>query len=258
MAQTRVLQSFKRGLQVMILLVTSGEPLGISEIARTLAMDKAVVHRLVSTLCEVGFAEQDPQTRRYTVGPGLLALSGAVLQSNTLHMQAQPVMQELRRQSGETVHLAVLMDGQAVYVAQEESPAFVNVSARVGQREPLHCTAAGKALLAFLPDDELGDVLDNLDLTSHTSRTITSLDLLRFHLLQTKARGYALDDEESHEGVRCLAAPVFNYQEFVVASIGVSGPSTRVTIQRLPELAGMVKKSAQGLSCRLGYVAAED
>ncbi|MCX7854911.1 MAG: IclR family transcriptional regulator, partial [Anaerolineae bacterium] len=134
------------------------------------------------------------------------------------------------------------------------SPEVVSVNTEIGQREPLHCTAVGKALVAFLPDAEREAVLRRLDFRRYTSQTITDLDLFRAHCQQIRAQGYAVDDEELYPGVRCIAAPIRGYDGSVLASLGISGPATRLQSETIPRLGRVVMKYAQEVSRRLGYL----
>jgi DNA-binding IclR family transcriptional regulator len=141
----------------------------------------------------------------------------------------------------------VSAQGKALYIDQVESPATLRVNAQVGTMNPMHCTALGKALLAF------GDVESPARLEAFTARTITEPERLRGHLDEIRRQGYAVDDEEFDLGVRCIAVPVFDYRGKVTGSIGISGPSTRITRARLPELAAIVVEIGKALSARLTF-----
>jgi DNA-binding IclR family transcriptional regulator len=237
-------------------LVEHRQPVGVSELARALNLDKSRAYRLLLTLKANGYLEQDPETRKYMVGPKLVILSSRILGNNDLYVQARPVMKEVRKGTGETVHLAVRMEDQAVYIAQEISPEVIGVNTEVGQREPLYCTAVGKALVAFLPEAELEALVQQLEFRPHTPRTITSPAQFKAHCWEIRARGYAVDDEELHPGVRCIGAPIRGHDGSVVASLGISGPASRLRLEVIPRLARLVVAGANKISYRLGYLEA--
>ncbi len=246
--------SLAKGMRLLEALADAGRAMGVSELSRALGLDKGTVHRLLATLRSRGYVEQDPETRRYTIGPRMIAVSSRILGNNDVYLQARPVMKKLLKETRETVHLAMLMENQVVYIAQEISPEVVSVNTEIGQREPIHCTAVGKALVAFLPEEELDAVIRHLDFRQFTPRTITDPDQFRAHCQQIRSVGYAVDDEELYPGVRCIAAPVRGYDGSVSASLGISGPATRLQSDVIPRLGRVVLKYAGEISSRLGYL----
>lgn len=243
------IQSLARGLKILGLLNQAPDGLSITEIAETLGVDKGSASRLVATLRSYGYAEKDEISRRFYLGPQVVSLSRSVLQRLPLREAAKPFLRQLMERTGECAHLAVLAQGQALYIDQVESPATLRVNAQVGELKPLHCTALGKVLLAF----SAGDILEALPqpLEAFTERTITDPRQLRQHLEQISQMGYAVDDEEFDLGVRCLAAPVFDFRGKLAGSLGISGPTTRMTSTRLLELAAAVVETGKALSERM-------
>lgn len=246
--------SLERGMKILEILAKRNETTSITELAKILNLDKSMVYRLLATLKARGYIEQDPETKKYMVGSKMVALSSRILGNNDIYFQGKPIMKKLLRETGETVHLAMLMDNQAVYIAQEVSTEVVNIYTEIGQREPLYCTAVGKALVAFLPEEELDAIIQELDFAPCTAKTITSPQTFKVHCHEIRARGYTVDDEELHEGVRCIGAPVRGYDGIVLASLGISVPSTRLQMDRIHSLAKIVVRYAQEASARLGYV----
>lgn len=242
------IKSLARGLKLMELLALAENGAGITELARELDIDKSSASRLVQTLANYGFAEQDPDTRRYRLGPRVVTLSRYMLTRMPLRDEAKPYLRRLMERTGEGAHLAILSQGGVLYVDQVESPATLRATTGVGTVAPLHCTALGKALLAFDPNARLSEELE-----SFTPRTITSQETLRAHLDQTRRQGYAVDDEEYEYGVRCVAVPVFDFRGKTVGAIGVSGPAGRISLERLPELALVIKQIGQELTDRLSF-----
>jgi IclR family KDG regulon transcriptional repressor len=241
------IQSLARGLKILDILSRRHEGVSITELAKELGVDKGSASRLVATLATHGYAEKDQQTRRYHLGPRVVTLSRSVLTRMPLRETAKPFLIQLMERTGECAHLAVPAQGQVLYIDQVESPATLRVNAQVGTLNPLHCTALGKALLAFA-DLELPPRLE-----SFTPHTITDHGQLRAALEQVRAQGYAVDDEEFDIGVRCIAVPVFDFRRKAVGSIGISGPASRVTPERLTELARHVLEIGLALSERMSF-----
>ena len=241
------IQSLARGLKILDILGQSSGGVSITELAEHLQVDKASASRLAATLARYGYVEKDEVTRRYQLGPQVVSLSRSVLTRLPLREAAKPFLRQLMEATGECAHLAVPAQGKALYIDQVESPATLRVNAQVGTMNPLHCTALGKALLAFgqLPLPE--------SLEAHTPKTITSKKLLRRHLDEVRQAGYAVDDEEFDPGVRCIAVPVFDFRGKVVGSIGISGPASRITPERLSALADQVVEAGQALSERMNF-----
>ncbi len=244
----------EKGIKLLETLADTGHAMGVTELSKALGLDKSTVYRLLSTLRARGYVEQDSETRKYAIGPKMLAVSSRILGNNDIYLQARPIMKKLLQETRETVHLAMLMENQVVYIAQEISPEIISVNTEIGQREPVHCTAVGKALVAFLPDEELEAIIRRLDFRRYTPRTIIDPDQFREHCQQIRAQGYAVDDEELYPGVRCIAAPILRYDGVVVASLGISGPTTRLQSKIIPRLGRIVMKYAQEISTRLGYL----
>ncbi|MBN2148746.1 MAG: IclR family transcriptional regulator [Anaerolineales bacterium] len=241
------IQSLARGLKILDLLGQAQGGASITELAETLGVDKGSASRLVATLTRYGYAEKDQVTRRFHLGPQVVSLSRSVLARLPLREAAKPYLRQLMEVTGECAHLAVPAQDKVLYIDQVESPATLRVNAAVGTMNPLHCTALGKALLAFggldLPDR----------LESFTPRTITDPEALHRHLDEVRRQGYAVDDEEFDPGVRCVAVAVFDYRGKVVGSIGISGPATRLTPERLPALAATVVEIGKALSERMTF-----
>lgn len=241
------IRSLARGLQILQFLADSPADVSVTELAALLRVDKASASRLVATLAFYGYVEKDRSTRRCRLGPRLIMLGRRHLNQLPLHEIAAPYLQTLMERTGECAHLGVPAQGRVLYIGQAESPATLRANVPIGQTAPLHCTALGKALLAF-------GLLDMpADLERFTPRTITEPERLARHLARVHRQGYAVDDEEFDPGVRCLAAPIFDYRSQVAGAIGISGPTTRMTDRLLPRLARIVMEVASQLSERMGY-----
>jgi len=241
------IQSLARGLKILDLLGRSREGVSNTELAAALGVDKGSASRLASTLARYGYAEKDTATRRYRLGPQVVSLGRSLLLGMPLREAARPFLRQLTERTGECSHLAVLMQGKALYIDQVESPATLRVNVQVGQTAPLHCTALGKILLAY------SDLEPPAPLEAFTPRTLTDPDRLAKHLAQVRQQGYAVDDEEYDPGVRCVAVPVHDLRGVVVGAIGISGPASRMSRERTAELAAAVVEIGRALSERLQF-----
>jgi DNA-binding IclR family transcriptional regulator len=242
------MQSLARGLKILDLIASADHALGITEIATILEVDKSSVSRLVKTLVKYEYVQPDTGSRGYVLGKRIRQISWHLLNRMPIREKARPYLYRLVQQTGECAHTAVYSEGKALMIDDVQAEASLRVVGGIGRMIPLHCTAVGKALLAFsdLPIPE--------HLVIETARTITDHEALTCHLDQIRALGYALDDEEHQEGVRCMAAPVYDTMGILIATIGISGPTVRMTDRRLPELAEMVMAAARELSDDLRYV----
>ncbi len=241
------IQSLARGLKILELLAQAQDGISITELSERLDIDKGSASRLVSTLADYGFAEKDKQTRRYHLGVQVVTLSRSLLTRLPLREVAKPFLRQLMEHTGECAHLAIPGQGKVLYIDQVESPATLRVNAQVGTLNPLHCTALGKILLAF------GGVEPPAELEPFTPNTITDIDRLAKNLEQIRLQGYAVDDEEFDPGVRCIAVPVRDFRGKVIASMGISGPASRMTPESLPALAAIVVEVGTALSERMSF-----
>jgi IclR family transcriptional regulator, KDG regulon repressor len=247
-----VISSLSRGLLALTIMAQADRPLGVSELAERLEIDPSSSYRILATLEKHGFAVQQARGRKYALGFASLMLADSVLRQLDVAAQAGPHLRALVEQTGESAHLAVLNGAFAVFVCRETAAAFLRVETAIGTSEPAHCTAAGKALLFDHGERDLRALYPDGTLDRYTEQTIGSVDELIDELARTRARGYAYDDEELHSGVRCLAAAVRGHHGKIVASIGVSGPTARLTRERLSGLASTVREAAAALSAEMG------
>jgi DNA-binding IclR family transcriptional regulator len=166
---------------------------------------------------------------------------------------AHPLLRELNQKTQETVHLAILQGDQAISIEKFGSPQPVGLDARLGGQMPLHCTGVGKVLLAYQSEEMLTKLAKSPGLQRLTPRTVTTLTQLKKELERIRERGYAVDNEEAVDGLRCVAAPVFDHTGRAVAAFSVAGPATRLTQERILEIAPLVRETSHEISCRLGF-----
>lgn len=248
------INSLDRALRILTILGERGVPMRVSDISRKLGIDKSTAYRIISTLRARDFVEQEADTRKYTLGLKVLEVAALKLRSIKLVPVAKPFLEELMLRTKEAVHMAVLAEGEIMYVDSEQCSGPFNVNTQVGGRAPLHSSAVGKALLAFRAVEDVNRIVAIKGLIRFTDRTIIGTEELHEHLAGVRKRGWAMDDEETHMGVRCLASPVFDHRGVVTASVGISGPVQHMTTERISFLGQLVKDAAAKISRRLGYV----
>jgi len=233
-------------------LVSTTAEVGIGDLSRRTGLSKATVHRLLVALEQNRFVEQNPETRQYRLGLRLFELGSHAVSQVDLVAIAEPFMEELAEATGETTHLGVIRDGMVLYIAKVEGWHALRMPTQVGTRMPLHSTALGKVLLAHLGDAEREAFIQDLNMTSTTTHTVTKPELLEAALTSVRSNGFAVDNEELEVGLRCIAAPIRNYTGQVIGAISVSGPTTRMTVTKTSEIAVQIVKAATSASERLG------
>ena len=237
-------RAVERALQLIEVFARSRGPLAITDLARTLDLAPSTVHRLVQTLTALGYVAQYPQSKRYGPGRGIAEITRAMLLKHEYTQYARPYLDDLVAATGETASLAALYGTCVLHLAEAESPNMVRVTSGVGTLQPLHCTAFGKIFLADLETDTRAGALDHTGLPALTPRTLTTRDALERELQRVRLDGYAVDDEECAAGARSVAVGLRGSSGAVVAAIGVSGPSSRVTRERIPELVRILEDAA--------------
>lgn len=245
-------KSLGRAVRILQCFSIREPRLSLSEIARRVGLPASTTHRILATLRGAGFVQQDGERDHYRLGLKLLELGSVVLATMELHREAAPFVEALARESGETVHLGVFDGSQVVSIEKMDSAHGLAMNVTIGKGAPAYCTGVGKALLAFQPDTVV-DRVCRLGLRRHTAQTITEPGRLARELARVRRLGYAVDNGEHEEGVRCVAAPVRSYTGTVIASLSVSGPAMRITPEAIPRLAERVKEVAAKLSAQLGY-----
>lgn len=252
----RSVQSVDRALDLLEALATADGEVAITALAARTSLHVSTVHRLLSTLLKRGYVRQNPDTSRYYAGAKLATLTEGRSRFGELRLRARPLLRALTDATRETANLVVLDDIQAVYIETIPSPQVVRLFTAVGNRTPLHATGAGKALLAALPSPRRDAMLERIDLRSYTARTITDRAALRRALEEIRERGYAIDDEEYDEGVRCVAVAVVASRAGTAATttgapvgaLSISAPANRLSRQRCAELAPLLRRTAADLA----------
>ena len=235
-------------LQVM---VDRGGGLPLAELSRLGDIPKPTARRLLSNLAGLGMVRED-ERGTYSLGPQCLVLGSAFLDGLDLRREARGVLGELMEKTGETCHLGVKDVDRIVYIEKVESPQAVQLRSGVGFTAPLYSTALGKVMLAYGDEAEV-ERLAGRGLEKRTPNTIVDIESLRAEIAKVRERGFAIDDIENEEGIRCVAAPVLDHRKEVIASISLSGPEHRIPSERLGELAVEIKDAAARLSEKVGF-----
>lgn len=246
-------QVLDRTFAILDLLAEQNSGVNLAFISRRLGLNKTTVLRLLGVLEHQRYVERDGAGAKYRLGSKLFELGTKAVAKLDILEWARPFLRRLVEETGETSHLAMLRDGEVISLANRESPRTLRTPSTVGGRSPVHCTSVGKAILAFRPDAEIEQVIRSRGLRKYTERTITKPILFKRELARVRAQGYAVDDQEFEEGLRCVAAPVRDYSGKVVAAMSVTGPALRIPKDRLTELAHSVKAAAADLSEAMGY-----
>jgi len=228
---------------------------GISELSQIVGLHVSTVHRLLGTLVDRGYVRQDPESARYHLGSRIFSLASAADVHLDLRSVARPYLERLMRASGETANLVTGSGLEVVYLDQVASLHLVKMFTSPGMRAPLYCTGSGKVILAFGPPGLVEAALGR-PLERHTAKTLTTREALEAELERVRETGISIDDEEMEEGVRCLAVPIFDHRGEVAGAMSISGPSTRLTRERVETLAPMVRALAAELSGQLGFESA--
>ena len=249
----RSIQSVRRAVRVIEQLAAEKSPVAIGQLSKKIGLHVSTTHRLLSTLKSDGFVQQDPSSGRYALGTRVILLGQQYLDGLDLRQVARLFLEELSEQTGETTNLVVLNLGEALYLDKVEARLGLRISSRIGNRAPLHCTAAGKILLAAMSGGELEQWLARHSLDALTSRSLTEPENLRGEIEKIRLQGFALDLEECEEGAHCIAAPVRNSRGETDAAVSLSGPSVRMHTRRIQELTAHVVRTGRRISKQLGY-----
>jgi len=253
MSKKYTLRAVEKTLDILNFLAEKEGPLGTREIAKHLNLTRSAVSRILLTLASRDLVQKDELTKKYDLGTGILKLARALLDRIDLRKVARPVLESLRDKANETVFLAVLRKGETIYLDRVDSEQSVVLDGKIGESVPAHCSALGKAILAFLPEDKVEKLIQINRLQKFTENTLTEPEELKEELRKISRQGYVVDNEECIEHVRCVGAPIFDHEGNVVASISLAGTSFRITSKRIPALARFIKEAARAISKSLGY-----
>lgn len=249
-----VIPNLRNACRILKLLARTTDGTKAADIARTLRIPVTTTLRIMATLQLEGLVRKDEG--RFELGPVLIQLGNASLAGTEIRTTALPILEKLTAQIAETSHLAIPCDGRSLIVAVQDSPHPLRAASRPGFLADLYCSSTGKTLLAFLHYPRLDELIGRTPLPKRTPHTLSTPAEIRREIELIRKRGYSVDDEEFHAGVRCLAAPVYNAHGTVIAAIGITASTVRFTPARIPEMAVAVQAAAAELSRLLGYTEA--
>lgn len=216
------IQSLEKGLRILDEIIEAPAPLKLADIVRRFDMDRASAFRFLQTLEHRGFLRKDPTTKEYDVGGRIYYWASRLREKTRLIDSFHEQLQRLASITQQTTHLGLFVNDRVLLADFALSESIISIRHDIGVLEPLHSSAVGKAVLAFLPHERREALIDNIDFARFTNSTITNADALRIDLAVTRDRGYAIDANETHEGLSCIARPIFNAEKIPVASIGIA------------------------------------
>jgi DNA-binding IclR family transcriptional regulator len=244
-----------RAFTVLEALSTQREA-GVMDLAKKTGLNRSGVHRLLSTLEHLGYVHQSPITSKYFLSARLFAIGSRALGTRGLKELGGPLADALSRETGESVYIGIRDEGVVVHVDGYLGAEYgLRYYRPIGERAPVHCTAMGKAIIAFLADEERRHAIASSGLRRFTPSTLVDVDALERDLAQTRQRGYATSDEEGEPGIRAAGAPIRDGSGIPFAAVSIGGPTVRLTIDDLHRLGKRVRQVADEISSRLGYLA---
>ncbi|MCU5775814.1 DNA-binding transcriptional regulator KdgR [Erwiniaceae bacterium BAC15a-03b] len=226
---------------------------GITELSQRVMMSKSTVYRFLQTMKSLGYVSQEGESEKYALTLKLFELGAKALQNVDLIRSADIQMRELSRLTKETIHLGALEEESIVYIHKIDSMYNLRMYSRIGRRNPLHSTAIGKVLLAWRELAEVQEILQHVEFTRSTSRTVGSAEELLPVLDKVKAQGFGEDNEEQEEGLRCIAVPVFDRFGVVIAGLSISFPTIRFSEESKSDYVAMLHRAARELSSQMGF-----
>jgi IclR family transcriptional regulator, pca regulon regulatory protein len=251
-------QSLERGLAILAAFRSDRPRLGISELGREVGLTRSTTHRYVATLTSLGYLQQDPETKKYALGPRVVDLGFSALNSMELRDIPEPHLQQLSDETGHTVNMAILDGAHIVYIVRCRSSSVaqreIDLNLHVGALLPAYCTSMGKVLLAHLPEGERRAALASTDFARRGPNTITTAATLEKELVHVRCSGFALNDEELAYGLRSIAMPIRTQTGEVAAAINLAAHRSMISIDDLiARLSPVLRYSADEISARLGY-----
>ena len=244
--------SLQRGLKLLNLFAKAERGLSATQVAKLSGLPISTVHRFLMNLDSSGYLTSNGNGN-YHLGIACFSLGQSALGHLDIRRLSLPYLQELNQHTRETIHLTVRHELSAVYVEKLDSPEPLRIFSRIGAAVPLHCTAVGKVMLAFMPREELAHILPQIEFKRRTQNTLTNAQELQTEVERVRRAGYACDVEENELHIRCVAAPVWDHTGAVNASLSITGPAVRMPITRLRQLAPLVMQAGLKISRELGF-----
>ncbi|GAB7140343.1 IclR family transcriptional regulator [Deferribacterales bacterium RsTz2092] len=254
-AKIQSVQSVSHALMLLeVFRKTDGSELGVTELSKLLGLHKNKIFRLLATLCDKGYIEQNTKTENYMLGAKVFDLGQKFINRLGLLSLAHPFMQKVVELVDESVYIGILREDRVIYLGLEETSKSVRVASRAGRDVPAHPTAVGKLLLSFSTEEEFSRLYQTEELEQYTPNTISTVTELRKKLAEIRTQGYAFDEEEYELGVSCIGTAIKDCSNLPVAVLGVTAPSSRMSHKKMTdEILPVLQKFAGEISKRLGY-----
>ncbi len=246
--------TLEKAIRVLDFLAENESPQGIRKIAGQLDMNVSTVHRILLTLKEYGYVKKVENIGKYSLGIKLFEMGNLFFKRLNIKDNIFPILDKLMLDTQETISLSVYSKGERVYLMIVRSSQPIQTVAFEGKRELLHKSAGGKAIMAYLSEEEVDWIIKEKGLPKYTNKTITDVNKLKEELKKIRSRGFAIDNGEGEEEIRCVAAPVFNYKGEVVSAISISTPAYRFNLGKLNKFKELVCNAAKEASASLGYL----
>ncbi len=247
-------QSVEKTLQIVEVMAHSRDAMRLRDIAQAVAMPASTTLRMVNTLVTLGYATQEPDTQRYRLTLRFAQIGGLISAQFSIRDVVRPYLMSLSAQFKESACLAVEEDMEVIYIDIADGPdGMLKITQRIGKRAPMHSTGVGKLMLTNYTKEQLNTLVERKGLVALTSHTASTPEALEKELNTIRAQGYALDDEECELGARCVAAPIYNHRGKIVAALSISGPISRMTHQRVREIAPVLVKTTREISSMMAY-----
>ena len=250
-----LVQTIERVSLILDILGQHTQGISVKELSEKVELPKGTTHRLLSSLVYFDFVSQDELTKNYHLGFKLVELGNLLINQLDFRNVARPFMLKLAEKTGETIHLVILDQNEALYIEKVAlNQTGLQMMSRVGLRIPIHSSSVGKILAAYLAEDELDQIVKTSGLPRRTQNTITDRTKFKNHLQDVRDKDYAIDNEENEKGIRCVAAPIRDENGVVIAAMSISGPSIRLTLNAiLDSLKDHVCDTALNISKKLGF-----
>lgn len=247
--------ALQRGLRLLHLFSESPRGLTAKQVAALSRLPVSTVHRFLANLVTAGFLNRDGEGTHH-LGIACFSIGQAAVGQLDIRRLSLPYLRELNQQTRETIHLTVRHGLSAVYVEKLDSPEPVRIHSRIGAAVPLHCTAVGKVMLAYMPPEEQDRIISQIDLKRLTPNSVGNVQELKTELYRVRKNGYACDLEEHELHIRCVASPIWDHTGSVQSSVSITAPTLRMPVTRLRQLAPLIQAAGLKISAELGYQSA--
>jgi len=250
---THIIHSLDKGLHLLETIEQANNPVTLKYLWEKLGWDKATIHRLLVTLEKRGYLIRNAKTKEYALGLKIFGLYDSLKRKLDIQQITRPFLREISEETGESTHLVVAVGMNIVFIDRITSAETLSVNTQIGSQEPMYCTALGKIILANLDFADLSDYVPK-KMVKYTKNTLTNWVSLKKELKISKDRGYALDNEEYVDGIRCIASAIFNDVGAPIAALGISAPKYRFPDEKVEHYGHFINERADQISKQMGFV----